>query len=55
LAVSKNHISISANVTIKSDTLHNFANKTANISNKNRSLSIMLTAMDQKPEKSLKR
>ena len=37
------------------NTLHNFDNKTADIITKNCSLSIVLTATDQKPQKSLKR
>jgi len=36
------------------DTLHNFDNKTTNINTKNCSLSIVLTATDKKPHKSLK-
>jgi len=35
--------------------LHNFDNKTANINTKHCSLSVVLTATDQKPQKSLKR
>jgi len=37
------------------NTLHNFDNKTASINTKNCSLSIVLTATDQEPQKSLKR
>ena len=36
---------------IHNDIWHNFDNKTANINTKNCSLSIMLTATDQKPQK----
>ena len=39
----------------KNDTLRNFDNKTADINTKNCSLSIVLTATDQTPQKSLKR
>ena len=35
---------------IHNDTLHNFDNKTANITTKNCSLSIVLTAADQNPQ-----
>ena len=35
--------------------IHNFDNKTPNINTKNCSLSIVLTATDQKPQKSLRR
>jgi len=36
-------------------TIHNLENKTANISNKNCGLSIVLTATDQKPQKIIKK
>jgi len=36
---------------LHNDTLHNYGNKTANINMKNCSLSTLLTATDQKPQK----
>jgi len=42
-------------VSLHNNTLHNFDNKTANINTKNCSLSILLTATNQKPQKSFKR
>jgi len=40
---------------LQNDAVLKFGNKTANINIKNRSLSVTLTVMDQKPQKSLKR
>jgi len=40
---------------LQNDTLHKFGNKTANVNIKNCSLSIVLSAMEQQQQNSLKR